>query len=153
MLEDLSQTPCVMSSLEVLQSYTSHRKALLTTLGSTETCNPGTIMLDTTDLKPHLHYYIAFQILLSYPMKTFTRNIFHMVVDEGASTCVMLLACCKAIGQIILVSVTYSSYRFRWSFIPTTWHHPLFPRAVRGEYFVRRGRSSQHIPRLQSLVR
>jgi hypothetical protein len=32
-------------------------------------------------------------------MKTFTRNIFRTVVDKGASTCVMSLACWKAIGQ------------------------------------------------------
>jgi hypothetical protein len=37
------------------------------------------------------------------------------------------------------VSVTYSSYRFRRSFVPTTWHHPLFPRAVRREDHVCRG--------------
>jgi hypothetical protein len=47
-VEDLSQTPCSMSALEVLQSCPAQRKALLTALGSTETCNPGTIMLDTT---------------------------------------------------------------------------------------------------------
>jgi hypothetical protein len=41
MVEDLSQTPCAMSALEVLQSCPSQRKALLTALGSTETCNPG----------------------------------------------------------------------------------------------------------------
>jgi hypothetical protein len=60
MVEDLSQTPCAMSTLEVLQSCPAQRKALLTALGSTETCNPGTIMLDTTDLKPRLPYHIAF---------------------------------------------------------------------------------------------
>jgi hypothetical protein len=102
MVEDLSQTPCAMSTLEVLQSFPSHRKALLTTLGSTETCNPSTIMLDTTDLKPRLPYHVAFQIVVDYPTKTFTRNIFRMVVDEGASTCVLSLACWKAIGQPIL---------------------------------------------------
>jgi hypothetical protein len=59
-VEDLSQTPCAMSSLEVLQSCPAQRKALLTALGSTETCNLGTIMLDTTDLKPHLPYHVAF---------------------------------------------------------------------------------------------
>jgi hypothetical protein len=59
-------------------------------------------MLDTTDLKPHLPYHVAFQIVVAYPMKTFTQNIFHMVVDEGASTCVMSLACWKVIGQPIL---------------------------------------------------
>jgi hypothetical protein len=35
MVEDLSQTPCAMSALEVLQSYPSQRKALLVALGST----------------------------------------------------------------------------------------------------------------------
>jgi hypothetical protein len=101
-VEDLSQTPCAMSALEVLQSCPSQRKALLATLGSTETCNLGTIMLDTTDLKPHLPYHVAFQIVVAYPTKNFTRNIFRTVVDEGASTCVMSLACWKAIGQPIL---------------------------------------------------
>jgi hypothetical protein len=87
-----------MSTLEVLQSYPSQRKALLTTLGSIETCNLGTIMLDTTDLKPRLPYHVAFQIVVAYPMKTFTQNIFCTVVDVGALTCVMSLACWKAIG-------------------------------------------------------
>jgi hypothetical protein len=98
-VEDLSQTPCAMSSLEVLQSCPAQRKALLTALGSTETCNLGTIMLDMTDLKPRLPYHVAFQIVVAHPTKTFTRNIFRTVVDEGASTCVMSLACWKAIGQ------------------------------------------------------
>jgi hypothetical protein len=101
-VEDFSQTPCALSSLEVLQSFPSQRKALLATLGSVETCNLGTIMLDTTDLKPHLTYHIAFQIVVAYPTKTLTRNIFRTVVDEGASTCVMSLACWKSIGQPIL---------------------------------------------------
>jgi hypothetical protein len=103
-VEDLSQTPCAMSALEVLQSFPSQRKDFLSALGSTETCNPGMIMLDMTDLKPHLPYHVAFQIVVAYPMKYFTRNIFHTVVDEGASTCVMSLACWKAIGQPILSS-------------------------------------------------
>jgi hypothetical protein len=34
------------------------------------------------------------------------------------------------------VSVTYSYYHFRWSFIPTTWNHPFFPDAIRGEDYV-----------------
>jgi hypothetical protein len=87
-----------MSSLEVLQSFPSQRKVLLTSLGSTETCNLGTIMLDTTDLKPHLPYHIAFQIVVAHPKKTFIQNIFRTVVDEGTLTCVMSLACWKAIG-------------------------------------------------------
>jgi hypothetical protein len=73
-VEDLSQTPCAMSALEVLQSCPTQRKALLTALGSTETCNPGTIMLDTTDLKPRLPYHVAFQIVVAYPTKSFTSE-------------------------------------------------------------------------------
>jgi hypothetical protein len=102
MVEDLSKTPCAMSALEVLQSCPAQRKALLTALGSTETCNPGTIMLDTTDLKPCLPYHVTFQIVVAHPTKTFTWNIFCTVVNEGASTCVMSLACWKAIGQPVL---------------------------------------------------
>jgi hypothetical protein len=100
-VEDLSQTPCAMSTLEVLQSCPSQRKALLVSLGSSETCNSRTIMLDTTDLKPHLPYHVAFQKVVAYTTKNFTRNIFRTVVDEGASTCVMSFACWKVIGQPI----------------------------------------------------
>jgi hypothetical protein len=71
-VEDLSQTPCAMSTLEVLQSCPTQRKALLTALGSTKTCNLGTIILDTTDLKPRLPYHVVFQIVVAHPMKTFT---------------------------------------------------------------------------------
>ena len=98
-VEDLSQTPCALSALEVLQSFPSQRKSFLTSLGSTETCNLGTIMLDTTDLKPRLPYHVVFQIVVAHPTKNFTRNIFHTVVNEGTLTCAMSLACWKAIGQ------------------------------------------------------
>jgi hypothetical protein len=33
-MEDLAQTPCAMSALEVLQSFPSQRKALLSSLGA-----------------------------------------------------------------------------------------------------------------------
>jgi hypothetical protein len=75
---------------------------MLASFGSADTFNLGMIMLDTTDLKPHLPYHVAFQIVVAYTMKTFTQNIFRTMVDEGTSTCVMSLACCKAIGQPIL---------------------------------------------------
>jgi hypothetical protein len=75
---------------------------LLTTLGSTKTCNLGTIILDITNLKPCLPYHVAFQIVVAYPTKTFTQNIFRMVVDEGASTCIISLSCWKAVGQPVL---------------------------------------------------
>jgi hypothetical protein len=75
---------------------------MLLALGSTKTCNLGMIMLDMIELKAHLPYHVVFQIVVAYTTKNFTRNIFRMVVDEGASTCVMSLACWKDIGQPIL---------------------------------------------------
>jgi hypothetical protein len=59
-VEDLSQAPYAMTALEVLQSCPSQRKALLASLGSVKTCNSGTIMLDTTNLKPRLPYHVVF---------------------------------------------------------------------------------------------
>jgi hypothetical protein len=75
---------------------------MLSALGSVETCNLGMIVLDTTQLRPCLPYHVAFQIVVAHPMKYFTRNIFCTVVYEGASTCMMSLACWKAIGQPVL---------------------------------------------------
>jgi hypothetical protein len=135
-VEDLSQTPCAMSTLEVLQSFPAQRKALLTALGSTETCNPGTIMLDTTDLKPCLPYHVTFQIVVAHPTKTFTRNILRTVVDEGTSTCIMSLACWKAIGQPTLSPSPTLLTTFDDLFFPTTWHRPFFPCVVGWEDYV-----------------
>jgi hypothetical protein len=98
-VEDLAQTPCAMSALEVLQSFPSQRKALLSSLGAVETTNSGMIVFYPTDYKPCLPHHVAFQIVVVYATKSLTWNIFRMVVDEGASTCVMSLACWKAIGQ------------------------------------------------------
>jgi hypothetical protein len=97
MVEDLSQIPCAMSALEVLQSCPSLRKALLAALGSTMTCNLGIIILDTTKLKPHLPYHVVFQIVVAYTTEYFTWNIFRTVVDEATSTCMMSLVCWKAL--------------------------------------------------------
>jgi hypothetical protein len=59
-------------------------------------------MFDMTELKHCLPYHVVFQIVVAYTTKTFTRNIFRTVVDEGTSTCIMSLECWKAIGQPIL---------------------------------------------------
>jgi hypothetical protein len=83
----------------------------------------GTIILDTTDLKPCLPYHVAFQIVVAYPKKTFMRNIFCTVVDEGASTCIMSLACWKAIGQPSSPSPTLLTVFVGHSFRP----HGIIP--------------------------
>jgi hypothetical protein len=75
-------------------------------------------MLDMTDLKPHLPYHMAFQIVVAYTMKMFPSNIFCTLVHEGASTCLMSLACWKAIGQPIFsmsptLLTTFDGHSFR----------------------------------------
>jgi hypothetical protein len=75
-VEDLVQTPCAMSSLEVLQSFPSQRKALLSSLGVVEPTNSGAIIFYPSDHKPHFPYHVAFQIVVVYAMKSLTQNIF-----------------------------------------------------------------------------
>jgi hypothetical protein len=52
-----------------------------------------------TDYNPCMPYHVTFHIVVFYAMKLLTQTIFHTVVDEGALTCMMSLACWKAIGQ------------------------------------------------------
>jgi hypothetical protein len=92
-IEDLVQTPCSIYTLEVLYSFPSQRKAMLSALGVVETTKLGMIFFYPTNYKPHLPHHVTFQIVVMYATKLLTWNIFRMVVDEGASTCVMLLAC------------------------------------------------------------
>jgi hypothetical protein len=97
---------------------------MLSTLESTETCNPGEIVLNPTDLKPRLPYHVAFHIVVAYTMKSITQNIFCTMVDKGASACVMSLTCWKAIGQPILSpSPTFLTKFDDRSFIP----HGIIP--------------------------
>jgi hypothetical protein len=94
-VEDLGQTPCAMSALEVLQTCPSQRNALLSALGALEPSGSKFIKFDVTDVKPRLPYHVAFQIHMGYSKYT----IKHVVVDEGVATCVMSLICWKALSS------------------------------------------------------
>jgi hypothetical protein len=59
-VEDLAQTPCAMSDLEVLQSFPSHRKAMLSTLGVVDPSNLWMIIFYLTDPKPCLPHHVTF---------------------------------------------------------------------------------------------
>ena len=87
-VEYLAQTPCEMSTLEVLQSFPAQRDALLAALGSMDS---SSLMakFNLSDVKIHLPYHVALSIDVFHGGKTIGR----VVVDEGASTCVMSLAC------------------------------------------------------------
>jgi hypothetical protein len=94
-VEDLAQMPCAMSSLEVLQSFPSQRAALLSTIGATDSSSQLVMKFNATDVKPHFPYHVSFQINIVYEKHIIGR----IVIDEGASTCVMSLSCWKSIGS------------------------------------------------------
>ena len=83
-----------MSVLEVLQSCLSQRSELLIAIGAVDPKNSMMITFDMLNFRKRFPHHMAFHIRSSY--RKF--NIFQTIVDEGASTCVMSLACWKAIG-------------------------------------------------------
>jgi hypothetical protein len=80
-VEDLAQSSCAMSSLEVLQSFLVQQSALLSAIGATDASSSQLIMFDPSNVKHHLPYHVTFQIQVVYA----TKNIFRTMIDEGAS--------------------------------------------------------------------
>jgi hypothetical protein len=97
-VEDLGQTPCAMSALEVIQKCPSQRNSLLSALGDLDPSISKVIKFDITDVNPRLPYHVALQIHMGYSKYT----IKHAVVDEGTATCLMYLICWKGFGSPIL---------------------------------------------------
>lgn len=98
-VEDLAQAPSAMSALEVLQSCHSQRKSLLSAIGGIDLADSDLITFDLEGHMPRLLHQISFliQVIIN------TKTIHHTVIDEGASTCIMSVACCKAIGSSTLI--------------------------------------------------
>jgi hypothetical protein len=94
-VEDLAQAPSAMLALEVLQTCPAQRKAPLKAIGGIDPTDMNLIIFDLEDhitrLPPQLEFHI--EVVVS------DKNICRTIIDEGASTCVMSLACWKAIGS------------------------------------------------------
>lgn len=86
-VEDLTQTPWVMSTLEVLQNCSSQWNALLSALGNIVLSNDQVVRFDVSNVNPCLPYHVYFQIDVVHAAKTIGRTM----IDEGTSTCVMAL--------------------------------------------------------------
>jgi len=84
-----------MSALEVLQSCPSQRKSLLLAIGGIDPADSDLITFDLEGHTPTLPHQIAFLIEVIIN----TKMIHCTVIDEGASTCIMSVACWKAIGS------------------------------------------------------
>lgn len=58
-IEDLAQEPCAMSTLEVLQSCPTQRKALLISIGAIDSSSASVLCFDTENSEPRLPHTIA----------------------------------------------------------------------------------------------
>ena len=87
-----------MSALQVLQSCPTQRDALLAALGNMDS---SSLMakFNLSDVKIHLPYHVSLSIDVIHGGNTIGR----VVVDKGASTCVMSLSCWKSLGSPELV--------------------------------------------------
>jgi hypothetical protein len=97
-MEDLCYSLCAISSLKVLQSCLAQNTTFIYAIRSTDAFRSQLISFDPYNVKPHHPYHIPFHIQVVDSMK----NSFRMVINEGASTRVMLLSCWKAIGSLEL---------------------------------------------------
>ena len=97
--EDMSQVPCAMSTLEVLQSFPAQRSAFISVIGVVDPNNSLVLTFDMLNVKKRLPHHMTFQIESTY----WKANIFQIVIDEGASTCIMSLSCWNAIGSPFVV--------------------------------------------------
>ena len=98
-VEDLAQAACAMSTLEVLQSYPTQCKNLLTALGAMDLSDMNLIHFNIENLKPRLPHQLDFQVIT----RVVGKKVFSTVLDEGASNSVLSLSCWKSIGSPKLV--------------------------------------------------
>ena len=90
-----------MSTLEVIQTCFSQRKALLSALGVSDDSSSSMIKFEIQGIQPHFHYYVS----LLFHVECLNHTIKHTVIDEGAAASMISLACWKGLG-----SPTFSKY-------------------------------------------
>ena len=89
-----------MYALEVLQSFPSQRKSLLSAIGGIDPTDSNLLTFNSEKFTPRSPHQIALVIQVGIN----GLNIHRAVVDEGASTCVMSSACWNDIGSPALTS-------------------------------------------------
>ena len=86
-VEDLGQTPCVMSALKVLQTFSSHRNDLLTALGMVDSHPSTVIKFETHEVQHLFPYHVDFIV----HVECMNNTSKHQVIDKGATTSMMSL--------------------------------------------------------------
>ena len=99
-VEDLAQAPCAMSTLEVLQSYPSQRKALLQAIGAVHYVDASLLSFDPENSELCLPHSITLQISVG----CLGKQVHQTVLDEGVATCIMSFTCWQALGSPTLAA-------------------------------------------------
>jgi hypothetical protein len=97
-VEDLAQALCVMSVLEVIKHCPSQHRMLLAAIGVVDPESSNHIMFNLNNYMSRLSHQLAFQV----DFVVHNQQIHRTILDEGASTCVMSLACWKGLKSPIL---------------------------------------------------
>lgn len=84
-----------MSTLEVLQNCLSQRQALLSAIGGIGLVDSNLMAFNHKGYEPQLPAQLAFLI----QVKSLNKTIHQKIIDEGASTCIMLMSCWKTVGS------------------------------------------------------
>jgi hypothetical protein len=93
------QSPTTMSVLEVLQTFPTQWKSLLSTLGGVNPADTRLITFDLDSGEPRLPTLVAFQI----PINIQNIIVHRCIIDEGASTCIMSKIVRQKLGSPELV--------------------------------------------------
>jgi hypothetical protein len=88
-VEDLAQGPCAISTLEVLQSYPSQKKALLQAIRVVDSTNTSLLYFDPENSESRLPHSNALQIFVG----CLGKQVHRTVLGEGATTCIMSYSC------------------------------------------------------------
>ena len=97
--EEIAQSPCSISSMEVLQYCPGQRKELFSSTRVVDPFNVTLVTLDIYQLTCRIPSKFAFQIKVT----SHGNNIFQTIVDEGASNCFMSFKFLQALGSPTLV--------------------------------------------------
>jgi hypothetical protein len=89
----LALAPCAILALEVLQHCPSPHRTLLATIGAINHESSNNITFNLNNFKSQLSHRLAFQIDVVFH----NQHIHRTILDDGASTCVMSLACWKGL--------------------------------------------------------
>jgi hypothetical protein len=108
LVDDLAQSPAAMSVLEVLQTFPTQRKSLLSAMGAVDPADTRLITFDLDNCEPRLPAAIAIQI----PVKIRNITVHRCIIDEGASTCIMSKTVWKKLGspELLPSAITLRAY-------------------------------------------